>query len=95
MSSRNKAKRSAQRKPTTAPRTRESSSADEVLRAQNRLERASDAFHAAQADRRQAVRKAWSAGTSAIELAGLLKISRQKVYEIVKDAPRAKTGPLT
>lgn len=96
MSSRNRAKRATQRKPAT-PRAapQPSSTADEVLRAQHRLDRAAEAFRAAQADRRQAVRKAWSNGAGAIELATLLKISRQKVYEIVGDAPRAKTRPIT
>lgn len=92
MSTRNRSKRSSNQ-PRTTPK--QPSTADEITRAQHRLDRAAEVFRAAQAERRQVVRKAWSNGATAVELANLLQVSRQKVYEIIGGVPRSKTGPIT
>lgn len=97
MSTRSKAKRATQRKPPQAPArgSKTAGTTNELELVQQRLDKAAAIFRAAQEERRLLVRKAWSAGTPATTLAGLLGVSRQKVYEIVGGVPRTKTGPST
>lgn len=96
MSTRSRQKRTTHRKtPQTTPgRSKTLSTADELQVAQQRLDKAAEAFRAAQSERRDAVRKAWAAGTPATEMAGLLGVSRQKVYDILGGVPGTKTGPI-
>lgn len=97
MSTRSKTKRATQRKPAQAPgrASKTAGTTHELELAQRRLDKAAEAFREAQEARRLAVRKAWGAGMPAMQLAGYLGVSRQKVYEIVGGVPRTKTGPST
>lgn len=58
---------------------------DDVLRAQSRLQKAQESLRAAEKGRRDALHKARAGGASAVELAGVLGISRQQVYAILGD----------
>lgn len=92
MSSRNRSKRATHRKPARAAVP--AHKASRLRQAQDQLEKAQDRFRRARDVRQEAVREEWERGMSAQAIADTLKISRSKVYQLLKSgAPRRAPQP--